>query len=479
MGPLLPEKYEAMLATGLPLVTVCEIAVKEGVAASTEEASALLSTADDERRGRRGSRVRELGESNTFSTVASGFSEKGEDPQNFFHALLQDTTTTRKAATPSSPKSDRGNGGETRSFRRVVVRKRRGTSAPPASRGGTSSPPLMEKLLRMQNEVPSRFKSEKRLQQTEPRPATKPLTLTIPESPQFAKKNSRPAKKEDQAQQATTTQQAATSFFKALALNPKIMRSSGDYGVPRVESAPTTSPKPFAFATEARRSRTARKPPPPSKDDLELAKVPTTKRKVSVVSRRLLLDPQKNTAAATPPSSLLFKARPAPKANAASFKVAPSSKPLTKPEAPRMPGLEIHNAARAKKKLRQEEEQQQQQRAASSSSRGTTSSSSRRPLGSATNELNSDRRARDRRAYDLAAAERSKLRDLERHAADAAVARAQHAELHRKKRTSIADGGLQFVARRASAPTIVVPAPALNNHPNNVLGDDTTTVPAK
>ena len=566
-------KFEAMLATGLSLETVSEIAVREGVAESTEEAVRLLSSVSDERTDRRGAVHRRLRDDSLLEDSSSSSSRNktddhdegeredasssrkkdvspekkdvsleavedddeedwfaappppppevqdevapnaiveqadvfssqqegpppprdvvspSEDPQNFFAALLQETTKSSSsveertmdarrsadAAFSSSSSTTKGDGSgaaaeeeakkeheappyvEVRDFQQRR-RRRRSTSAPPPCTEKTepqlkdtsgafvppASPPLAEKLLKLQNEVPSRFKSEKRLKTEVKRSrSAKPMSLTVPESPALAtKRRTAETARRRRDTEATSAdlalEESATSFFKALALNPKIMRSSGDYGVPRVTSAPTTSPRPFAFATDARRSsilQTARKPLGPSTDDVELAKAPTTRKKIANVSKRLLeaMACREEVVPEPPPPK---KAPRTTTKKGPPFRPTPSSKPLTKPNAPKMPGLEIHAAARAKLLEAQ-----------ALATQGA--SHHRKPLAAvATNELNSDRRARDRRAYDLAVLERQKLRDADKAAADAAVDKAQHADLARKKRTSIAHGGLQFVAHK-------------------------------
>lgn len=516
-------KFEAMLATGLSLETVCEIAVNEGVAESKDDAEALLASLSDERTDRRGrhrassaikTRIDPVvgGPTTTSSSdhqdqaaelpvqhdkeifvqeeeeeeairpekdeeeairpdkdqeeVAAPEKEEIAAPEEAGKdeavlAVVPETTTTAVAAdneeeavvvvappaTTADEEEDATNffaalleetKEERGRFGRRSGRPRRSTSAPPTRT--PVSPPLAEKMLQMQNEVPSRFKSDQRLKTEHRKRSTsaRPLSLTVPESPALLTKRRSVQTAVRESMVVPKQDEDTAAFFKALALNPKIMQSSGDYGVPRIASAPTTSPRPFAFATDARRSiggfRTARKPPPPSRDDLELAKAPATRRKVATVSRHLLATTTRGGVADEKPAEevQVFKARPVSTASRP-FRPAPSSKPLTKPEAPKMPGLEFHKSARAK--LRQAQDLAKKM-----------TSTDRKPLAPKVNELNSDRRARERRAYDLGVAERQQRKEADKQAALTAIQKAQHADLARKKRTSMADGGLQFVA---------------------------------
>mmetsp|Transcript_14505 Transcript_14505/g.17556 ORF Transcript_14505/g.17556 Transcript_14505/m.17556 type:complete len:318 (+) Transcript_14505:574-1527(+) len=308
----------------------------------------------------------------------------------------------------------------------------------------------------MESEIPSRFKSDKRLLQEKARATATASavmsiqkvnnrdnigTLTIPASPTL-----RTARRS----RGRTVQQddidGVSHFFKALALDPKILHSSGDYGVPRVVSAPTTSPKPFAFATDSRlKQSTVRKPPPLSNDEIELAKNKSSRR-ISKVSSHLFDQPRLHS---TPPSSTLsgkdqvkkvFRARPAPTNSTKTFTTVPSTKPLTKPEAPKMPGMQIHAAARAKLEA-----------AVHQANRRNGVITKRLPLASVALELNSDRRARERKAYDDALLKRRQARELDKSRAEAAIAKAKDAELKRQLRTSTVQGGLHFIARPISA----------------------------
>ncbi|KAJ8600910.1 hypothetical protein CTAYLR_005051 [Chrysophaeum taylorii] len=315
------------------------------------------------------------------------------------------------------------------------------------------SPPLAEKIARWVSETPSRFKSDKRLEQEEARPATTVRKLTVP--PTTVRKLTVPRSPSlltSTRQRVPHVKAVVLSAFKALALNPKIMRSSGDYGVPRVISAPTTSPRPFAFATAARKmirvdeKRSRSLAPKPARDhhhnkrSKSAAPRDDDQSKCAVAPSKTAHDyPRENAKPSAPrPASIKaddntkrpFKARPIPTAPA--FVPARSSKQLTTPVAPNMPGLARHAAAKAKFL----EDQQQ----------NANLKPQRQPLATK-NHLNSDARAAKRREFDDAIAHRRQAREADKRAAQAAVDQAQRAELKRNRRTSIAQGGSCFVAR--------------------------------
>lgn len=393
-------KFGVMLETGVPRSTVLDIMVREGVASSPNSAEAALA------------RARPAVETKVTTVSASGgevtkvstpVESPPDDATNFFEALLLEASPEEEETPPvEEPPAEEPP-------KRFVTerRRRRSTSEPPKTADSKSSrehslppslppsPPLAEKLYKMLSETPSRFKSDKRLktEQRHTRPSvarSERQSLTVPHSPALLTSAPRRAR-------VAVAQVAST--FKALALNPKIMTSSGDYGVPRVCSAPTTAPRPFALAT-SNRTRPAR-----AKDVVSLAKENVTRS---------------------------FHAKPPPKSV---FRPARSTKPLTTPVAPNMPGLAFHQRARAKF-----QENVAKQRALEAQSIGVRP---RKPMAA----LNSDVRAVKRSAYDSAAARRRDLRQAEKSAADAAVHDASQAQLARMRRTSIAQGGLQFVAR--------------------------------
>ena len=57
---------------------------------------------------------------------------------------------------------------------------------------------------------------------------------------------------------------AALPAFKARTLDPRVLHSTGDLGVPRIEKAPLTQPRSPQFATDARAGSRQASPEPAS-----------------------------------------------------------------------------------------------------------------------------------------------------------------------------------------------------------------------
>lgn len=266
---------------------------------------------------------------------------KSEDAKAFFESLL--ATTTEENAKESIQKA-------------MVTEKK--SFKNPKELQRAPSPPLAEKLLKILSETPSRFKSERRLrEEVKMRPTTIPKRANVVEA-----------------------------SFKALALDPRVLRSSGDLGVPRVAPAPTTAAKPFAFSARERR-----------------------KTVISAVE------------------SSDFHAKPVPNFSKP-FVPIRSAKPLTAPQMPNMPGLAWHERAR---KLRD----------------ACCKLPTKLPLKPNRILLNTDVRALKRRVYNDKVKQRRLKKIADREAAQDAVNAALRAELMKARRASIAQGGLSFIAR--------------------------------
>lgn len=250
------------------------------------------------------------------------------------------------------------------------------------------SPPLAEKLARMSRETPSRFKSDKRLQDEG---GLKPLNTackpTKPEGPRLTT-----AFRKRVSLATTTTKDVCATAYKALALDRRILTCGGALGVPRVDSAPTTRPKPFGLSTA---------------------------------------NPRRATMAPVEQPTSIFRASRRSFGAKRPFTPAPSTKALTKPTMPNMPGLKWHEKAAAAKKEKEEK----------------AARAALRPVNKEHRPLKSDARALKRQQFNDLVKQRRSEREADRAAAKAAVQAALDAQLKRSRRASIAQGGLSFVAR--------------------------------
>mmetsp|Transcript_24019 Transcript_24019/g.82120 ORF Transcript_24019/g.82120 Transcript_24019/m.82120 type:complete len:361 (+) Transcript_24019:204-1286(+) len=305
------------------------------------------------------------------------------------------------------------------------------------------SPTLAEKLAKLAADVPSRFRrasvaqAEFAARQKEHEAGQK-LGLTIPQSPALMSKIRERKKQHESVALAAPPTVDGLGGFKALLLDPRVLNCAGTHGVPRVASAPTTSPRPFAFTCDKRAD--ARPPPPPSADEVELSKKFQARKHKNApnVPGNLLADlaqPKQPAPASAPVSAPAFRARPMPKSEA--FKPAPSGKAPTVAATPEMPGAQRHRVA-----LAAWQENVEQLRAAD-----LRKAYKHSPIALAKMQIHTDARALKRRAFNAASAQRRADREADRAAAAAAADQAAAAELDRLRRTSVANGGLRFVAR--------------------------------
>ena len=115
---------------------------------------------------------------------------------------------------------------------------------------------MAQKVHKFQHKTPHRFHTKGKTSQKTPLPKPVPMELTECEEPMF-KTDMRTRYKHGvmSTEEKEYAYVRSNSNFKARPVNTKVMKSSGDIGVPRIKKKPTCVPKAFSFAT-ARRTRT-------------------------------------------------------------------------------------------------------------------------------------------------------------------------------------------------------------------------------
>eukprot|EP00743_Colponemidia_sp_Colp-15_P001972 GILK01002145.1.p1 GENE.GILK01002145.1~~GILK01002145.1.p1 ORF type:complete len:714 (-),score=130.71 GILK01002145.1:182-2245(-) len=182
---------------------------------------------------------------------------------------------------------------------------------------------------------------------------TRPLTLTKPEPFNLSTAGRERSHKELSTAEREMQELANVQPFKARPLNPKIMESCGDLGVPKVSKVPLTEPQEFHFAVDDRLGNKKRKQ---SVDEEENTNDSPKGFKARKLNEKILVEPDfvpalphKHTEPlgfdletdrrgartarkqedSDDTSNEHFKARPMP--DGAPFQVRPSHRPLTEP----------------------------------------------------------------------------------------------------------------------------------------------------
>ncbi|KAI9291930.1 hypothetical protein K502DRAFT_368041 [Neoconidiobolus thromboides FSU 785] len=128
---------------------------------------------------------------------------------------------------------------------RVPIRQSKPITSATSESNEPGSPyiPLAERMRKIVNEVPDRFLSKPRIKRDENTTTKKPerKELTQPRSPRLQTRLRAKVHHHNPIIQEVKP-------FKALPLDPRIMNSSGDFGVPKVKKTPLTVVKEFRFS---------------------------------------------------------------------------------------------------------------------------------------------------------------------------------------------------------------------------------------